>query len=445
MKYHTAPTGTADTITRGRVDPSNALALTHSGHATDVALTHGESNTDVTDSDNSCDGGEEKGTWIEHDTRWITDGKTTVERSIRFKLNENESRLESRRRLRRILCYESDSGYDSDTSDSEQKPTYNQHETHWYMDGNVQLQIGATCFRLYQRRLSSQSLWFKTLLERHYNELEGNNFDDQEEIDRVVDTCVVVEGCVHFKLDGVGTFSSNGSGVSAEDFAVFLTAMDDGIHHLANRPTFSELQTILKVALAFRFTSYTDTLVYAIGEMFAAEPADLDPYILRHSVNGIRLYRDYGHLYPELSHIPCCAFYVLARGNFPASSSDMIGQGFTTEIESDTNVNMENLSQHDLVLLMDIQKRLSWSWENIIDSVASIEFPSIEAEKIIYDVVTLTRKKYPFDPIKGIECISEESRVTETCYTIRNMLLNTLEEEKMKIWENMNVWLKIDA
>lgn len=45
--------------------------------------------------------------------------------------------------------------------------------------------------------------------------------------------------------------------------------------HLANRPTFTELQIILKVVLNLRLSSYADSLVYAIGETFAAESTEL--------------------------------------------------------------------------------------------------------------------------------------------------------------------------
>lgn len=66
MKYHTSPT-TADAITRGRVDPADALAPALPSNATELALMAGGSNIDITDSDEDGDG--VKGAWIEHDTR----------------------------------------------------------------------------------------------------------------------------------------------------------------------------------------------------------------------------------------------------------------------------------------------------------------------------------------------------------------------------------------
>jgi len=101
------------------------------------------------------------------------------------------------------------------------RKTYTKHPVHWALDGNLLLQLGSTRFRVYRGRLTSESTWFQSLIERSAGILD-DGFEDQDEIDMVVQGKDIVDGMDVFDIE----FSD---GPTDKAFATLLTAMSTGM------------------------------------------------------------------------------------------------------------------------------------------------------------------------------------------------------------------------
>ena len=97
--------------------------------------------------------------------------------------------------------------------------TYVKHDTHWYLDGNVLLQFGNTRFKLHRGRLARESEWFQALFDHRAG--GRNDFQYRDEIDPLIETME--------QVDDKDLFYCDTTGVTCEQFAVLLDAMEGGV------------------------------------------------------------------------------------------------------------------------------------------------------------------------------------------------------------------------
>lgn len=101
---------------------------------------------------------------------------------------------------------------------------HQKHDRHYYLDGNILLQIGKTRFKVHRSRLASESIWFQALVD-HYNGTTpaGNTVD--KDVEDVVNEADNVGDDPLFFLD-----AAEGEEVpTADEFAALLTAIYSGM------------------------------------------------------------------------------------------------------------------------------------------------------------------------------------------------------------------------
>lgn len=84
------------------------------------------------------------------------------------------------------------------------KRRFTKHETHWYLDGSVLVQIKSVQFKLHRSRLNKLSRWFEEQFERDAN-------DEQDD-------------------DELPIYYLDETGITVKDFEVLLDAMDDAMY-----------------------------------------------------------------------------------------------------------------------------------------------------------------------------------------------------------------------
>ncbi|KAF8965737.1 hypothetical protein BDZ97DRAFT_753832 [Flammula alnicola] len=262
---------------------------------------------------------------------------------------------------------------------------YVKHQDYWTSDGNVLLQIGNVRFKLHKSRLANQSSWFHILFGRYTPLFVDHTkwFGSRKNIDDAISIAEVVDGLYLFYLD------FNGS-PSAEEFADLLTAMDNAITYIKKRPPYPFLQNVFKASSFYRFATYTDATLQMIEALFPDIPAKITARNSPHAIEALILARAH-----DLSKVLRCTFYQLAR-----TSSKIVA---TSETDSgdDTPDPLERLTAKDLVLLLDLQKKLALRWDAIIPIVEpTCACPKcVEARKP--NTALALRKDHLFDPISG--------------------------------------------
>ena len=100
---------------------------------------------------------------------------------------------------------------------------HQKHETHYYLDGNMLLQIGKTRFKVHRSRLASESSWFQALVD-HYNGSTPEGTTVNKEVDDVANEADNVGDDPIFFLD-----VAEDNVPTADEFAALLTAMYSGM------------------------------------------------------------------------------------------------------------------------------------------------------------------------------------------------------------------------
>lgn len=103
------------------------------------------------------------------------------------------------------------------------KATYTRHPVFWLFDGNCYLQIGSVRFCIHMSRLMKQSSWF----ERHFEKDNAVEFPDDDNDDDA-DLQDVLSGATIFA--GRDLYYLDSTGVTLEDFEIFLTVMDRSMY-----------------------------------------------------------------------------------------------------------------------------------------------------------------------------------------------------------------------
>ncbi|KJA21337.1 hypothetical protein HYPSUDRAFT_203100 [Hypholoma sublateritium FD-334 SS-4] len=321
--------------------------------------------------------------------------------------------------------------------------TFIKHETHWAADGSLLLQIGDTRFKVLKSRLVSESTWFAALIEQRSGIVPAEPFPDQDEIDRVLATVEEVDGLDLFYLD-VDNYPNH-----LESFSLLLTSMSNAIDYIYSPPKLADTVLLLEAADFYRAQRYVDfCITYIVGLLPDRMPGG-DPANRALLVKGVKLARRY----PGLSLILRPAFYDLAR-LWPADDDDDDDDGQYDDLsvadDDDATVNgdakrasaLEKLESSDLVLLLDIQKRLVFAWNDIVD-IMEYKCESALCHKHHVGRIHHIRRAMAFDPIRGIHMILASPPVfakghycAESTPKIREML----RKERNRIWKDIHLW-----
>ncbi|KAF8965743.1 hypothetical protein BDZ97DRAFT_2074519 [Flammula alnicola] len=307
------------------------------------------------------------------------------------------------------------------------RETYVEHQDYWISDGNVLLQIGNVRFKLHKSRLANQSTWFQILFGQYTFEFEGppDGFEGQENIDGATATAEVVHGLHLFYLNFNG-------GPSAEEFADLLTAMDNAINYIKQRPPYPFLQNVFKASSFYHLTAYTDATLQMIEALFPDIPAKITAHNSPHAIEALMLARAH-----KLSKVLWCTFYQLAR-----TSSKIVPASETGAGAADTPDPLEGLAAKDLVLLLDLQKKLALRWDAIIPIAESTCAHQKCTEALRPNTVLALRKDHLFDPIFGINKLLKQNWGSKGfCEAEKEKVIANLEKERMSIWDDMKVWL----
>lgn len=101
---------------------------------------------------------------------------------------------------------------------------YQKHETHWYLDGNLLLQVGTTRFKVHRSRLASESEWFQALID-YWDGTTPEGREVPEDARPIADAGDTIGDDPLFFLD-----AEEGKEVpGAEELAALLTAMYRGM------------------------------------------------------------------------------------------------------------------------------------------------------------------------------------------------------------------------
>lgn len=165
-------------------------------------------------------------------------------------------------------------------------------------------------------------------------------------------------------------------------------------------------------------------------------------------VKGVKLARRY----PGLSAILRPAFYDLAR-LWPADDDDDDdGQYDDVSVvdDDDKTVNgdakkasaLEKLESIDLVLLLDIQKRLVFAWNDIVD-IMEYKCDTALCHKHHLSRVQHIRRAMAFDPIRGIHMILASPPVFAKAYCAESTtkIREMLRKERSRIWKDVLQWV----
>ncbi|KDR66487.1 hypothetical protein GALMADRAFT_232550 [Galerina marginata CBS 339.88] len=298
------------------------------------------------------------------------------------------------------------------------------HDTHWFVDGNILLQIGQVRFRLHRSRLVAQSAWFKSLFERQVGILQGNEFEDQEEIDQAIGSAQVVDGLDLFYLDYP-------DGPTATEFAELLMAMDNAIEYLDDPPPFPVLQDVFVAAVFFRFRSFKRAMENSIEALFPDSVAEVTSAVIPHAVDAFNL----GRTYAAVKGVVPRALYELARtpANFHNCSDE----------ESTRKHPLRNLSADDLLLLMDIQKEFTTFWDTAIAIFATksgCADPNCSTLLMLQKAIQM-RKSYPLDPIVGLQHLIVHLLSSENlCRTEVDRISPKLVAGRNDLWSRLRIW-----
>ncbi|CAA7263451.1 unnamed protein product [Cyclocybe aegerita] len=316
---------------------------------------------------------------------------------------------------------------EEEASPPKAQKTYVKNEDHWALDGNLLLQIGDTRFKVHRSRLASESSWFQLLVERAAGRQE-DGFEDQDEIDPVVETKEKVDDLDLFYVDCSG-------GPSSEQFATLLDAMNTGIDFVYKRPNIDAVEQLYGAASFFRVTRYNNFCSSYLTIRFPDSWTHLLGATSPDAAKGIILGRAYGDAI--LRH----CFYDLARSAPPVGTAD-------ENNNADEYDPLEELEARDLVRLLFIQKRLAAAWNEITYLVDHKCAGTAPGEcKVQHtapkSVIDRARKNYPLDPILAIRHFIDIVKwpTHKYCDGAIAAVRTSLEKKRESIWEDLNKWI----
>lgn len=161
--------------------------------------------------------------------------------------------------------------------------------------------------------------------------------------------------------------------------------------------------------------------------------------------------------YVDLSALLRPAFYDLARSLPPDnddSDSDDDNDDEYGDLNSDDDQTLNSdapkpsplkkLDSGDLVILLDIQKRLVLAW-NDVEDLMEYKCNTEQCHKKHIGRIFSFRRKMPFDPIRGVHAILASTKVfsaTTYCTESTESVKELLRKEQSKIWEDIKRWIE---
>lgn len=222
-----------------------------------------------------------------------------------------------------------------------------------------------------------------------------------------------------------------------------------------------------EIVLLYRAASFYQMEIYQTCERYflsvfpdTGQLLPLSPSIDL-AVQGILLGREYS----TLSAILRPAFYDLARaplfdyepkptrkhsatntsqGLDPLESGTILRQAITNDaVQGETLHPLARLPSRDLIALLDLQKRLSLTWDGIFDALNYIcrtdRCRSTHCAK-----VQAIKMECPYDPILGIQHILDRTAFTKSyCEEAAKEVKRLLKAERDGIWDDIRDWLGV--
>lgn len=333
------------------------------------------------------------------------------------------------------------------------------HQRFWHLDGSVVVQVEDVLFRLHRSRLVSESEYFAQLFGQRG---EGDDDDDEESKDLDADR-EIIDRCPVYKI--------RDPHVTSREFEKLLSAMEDAITYLRQRPSFSVILSVLRVSTHLRFPKYRD---WALAEVEEVWGGDLEGIIQewRSQGNGNRGGIVQARRATRMITVAkeCGLNALLRRAFYEVLRTAAFGQG-DDFFDDDEDVDSALLPKVDFNKLLAIREHLTAEWMQACKAPrfacplaaratpGSEQLPSpgsstpartcpTEAEKMLAwaDVMDSedVKSEYIYDPICGLSSLLEMNWGTggfgycDDCVQMRKSMWTA---HRKKIWENMEVWL----
>ncbi|KAI0338828.1 hypothetical protein BDW22DRAFT_1362552 [Trametopsis cervina] len=308
------------------------------------------------------------------------------------------------------------------------------HETYWFLDGSVILELGGIMFKLHRSRLVQHSSFFFELFSNTMRDSPDRQADSKEQ----VDLFDFVDKCPVYPLKGV----------SVKDFEELLLALDNAISYVFRPPEFSQLASILRAARTLRFTALDDFASRILREMWSNDLAKLSSARIPHASKTIILARSCDM--PELLKR---AFYELVR-------TSRLGEDEDADLQ-DPDVLGSQISRADLARLIRAREELTarWLWAadsppDILCPLSAVDPPSDESAKCIQaraqnlphwqDTVkkTLLFEECLYDPLHGLERLVQiDWAALGYCQGCVKAWRESWVSQRKKLWQQLDVWL----
>ncbi|KAI5893246.1 uncharacterized protein SCHCODRAFT_02538005 [Schizophyllum commune H4-8] len=303
------------------------------------------------------------------------------------------------------------------------KLAFTKHERFWLLDGNVQLQIGHTRFRLHRSRLASQSPWFEALFEKRAG---GNPTIDLDGPD--------LDKIVFEDEDGMDIIYLDSAEVKADDFTALLTAMDDAIECHTDDPPAPTLAAIFRAASIFRFEKFK---AYAQKKLTHLYPSSLNKVIdafQPYNTNMVIFARDW-----NLPHILKRALY------------DIVRDSEAEETYQPDETALADLYPRDLYVLSVAQRWVALEWMGILSldpyeckNESCHSNSEIHLWRVVHSDVKIA-ETYTIDPICGMQALIDvDWKKYGHCDACQTRRRNELTERRKKLWADLDDWFEIE-
>ncbi|KAJ7467165.1 hypothetical protein FB451DRAFT_1369566 [Mycena latifolia] len=152
-----------------------------------------------------------------------------------------------------------------------QPPQFQKHQTFWFPDGSLFIQLEKMRFRLHKSRLARASNFFEELFRLRDALWENEVLEISLESGDSADVAVDVE-----EVHGMDLYFLDNIGVSLIDFEVFMNVLDNGVRYSANEVPFSTLASAIRAATTFKCPFVCSWAIAGI-EKQSTPPTFLEP------------------------------------------------------------------------------------------------------------------------------------------------------------------------
>lgn len=300
------------------------------------------------------------------------------------------------------------------------------HDEFWYLDGNIIVQIEGTRFKLHRSRLTLQSEFFEELFDRK---------DGPGEIDIRPEL-----------IDGHPLYVV--SGVSADDFANMLHAMDNAITYCFETPSFNTVASILRVATTLSFMQFRVWAVRCLEMMWSNDLAHLSADRIPNAVETVVLGRE------------CDVPGVLKRALYELLRTGGFGTSDASQDDGST------ISKADSNQLIHAREKLIESWTETLASAtrdfsqcpntvpnagtiaptagctADLATKVIGWSKLVYESGML--QEYMYNVLGGLQALVDHDWKRDGfCDDCVRKRRRAWRKQREKLWDNLDIYLEI--